>query len=53
MGHPFVQALEEILQTDDVDEVVEELRGDKIPSLTLLDDAAHQIEVIREKLKVA
>ncbi len=52
MGHLFVQALEEIV-TDDPDEVVAELVIDKIPSLALLDDAAHQIEVIREKLAAA
>ena len=53
MGHPFVQALEEILHTEDVDDLVDELREDKIPSLSLIDDAARRIEVIREKLKVA
>ena len=54
MGHPFVQALDEILlTTDDVDEVVEELRHDKIESLGRLQDVARRIERIQEKLAAA
>ena len=52
MGHPFVQAMEEILH-DDPDEVVAELVTDKIESLIRLDEVAGQIAHIREKLAAA
>lgn len=52
MGHPFIQAMHEILD-DDPDDVVAELAEDKIPSLTLLREVAEQIDYILAKLIAA
>jgi len=52
MGHPFVQAMEEILH-DDPEEVVAELAADKIESLTRLREVADQIAYILEMLIAA
>lgn len=54
MGHQFIRALDDILLTDDIDEVVEELlHDDKRHSLALLADVKRQIERIEEKLAAA